>query len=111
MKTLGMMHPTDILTNASSDAIATMVSVAGTGQAFDTPTGAGFVSFGANVDFWVRFGSTVATVPTTSSTANTTANTSVLNPTVRNIGSTLACTGISIVSASTGYIVMEWFLR
>jgi hypothetical protein len=110
MKTLGMMHPTDIPTFGSTDAIGTMVAVAGTAQAFDTPSGAGYVSFSANsIDFYVAFGSTNASVPTVSSTPGTTANRSIPNPDVRNIGSTLTCTGISIVSPSTGIIVMEWF--
>lgn len=110
MKTLGVLHQTDIPTFGSTDAIGTMVSVAGTAQAFDTPTGAGFVSFSSNnIDFYVAFGSTNAAVPTTSSTPGTTANRSVPNPDVRNIGSATVCTGISIVSPSTGIIVMEWF--
>lgn len=111
MKTLGMMHPTDIPTFGSTDAIGVMVAVAGTAQAFDTPAGVGYVSFSANggIDYFVAFGSTLAAVPTTSSTPGTTKNVSIPNPDVRNIGSTLSCTGISIVSASTGVISMEWF--
>jgi hypothetical protein len=109
MKTLGMLHPTDVLN--ASDAIGTAVCVAGAAQAFDTPAGAGFVSFSAvsGLDFYVAFGSTGASVPTTSSTAGSTANRSVLNPTARNIGSTQSCTGISIVSGGAGIVVMEWF--
>jgi hypothetical protein len=109
MKTLGMLHPTDVLNY--SDAIGTVVCVAGTAQAFDTPAGAGFVSFSptGGIDFYVAFGSTGATVPTTSSIAGTTANRSVANPTVRNIGSTLSCTGISVVSGSAGVVTVEWF--
>lgn len=110
MKTLGIMHPTDIPTFGSTDAIGTMVSVANTAQAFDTPAGAGYVSFSSNsIDFFVAFGSTNAAVPTTSSTPGTTTNRSIPNPDVRNIGSTASCTGISIVSASVGVITMEWF--
>lgn len=110
MKTLGIRNSAEIPTFGSTDAIGTMVAAAGTAQAFDTPSGAGFVSFASNgIDFYVAFGSTNAAVPTTSSTPGTTANRSIPNPDVRNIGSTASCTGISIVSPSTGVIVMEWF--
>lgn len=111
MKTLGMLHPTDIPTFGSTDAIGYMIAAAGTAQAFDTPSGAGFVSISQSggIDVYVAYGSTNAAVPTTSSTPGTTANRSILNPDVRNIGSTAACTGISIVSPSTGVIQMEWF--
>ena len=68
------------------DFVQAVVLVANTGQAFDTPAGMGSVLFSMNADFYARYGSTAAAVPTTSSTA---ATGSELNPTARNIGSSL----------------------
>lgn len=107
MKNIGILHPTEIL--PSPDYVQQCVFVAGTGQAFDVPTGAGYVTFSASVDFWVRYGSTAASIPTTSSTGSST--NAELNPTARNVGSTLSCTGVSVISASTGYLTMNWFGR
>lgn len=98
----GLLHPTDIL--RYPNRVATAVLVANTGQAFDIPTGAGIVSFGANVDFYVQYGSTAAAVPTTSSTATST--NSELNPTARSVSGT---TGFSIVGPSAGVVTMSFF--
>ena len=93
MKTFGTRNPTEVL--STPDFVQSVVLTSGVAQAFDTPTDAGFVVFAINSDYWVRYGSTGAVSPTTSSTG---ASGSELNPTSRNIGSTLACTGISIYS-------------
>lgn len=105
MKTLGVMHPTDVPVN--SDSVQQAVLVANTGQAFDVPTGGRYVVFGGNVDFLVRWGSTTASVPTTSSTGSST--NSEMNPLSRNIGSTASCTGYSIVSSVAGIVTASWF--
>jgi hypothetical protein len=107
MKTLGTLHPTEIV--SSPDVVQQAVLAAGTGQAFDVPTGGAYCLFSSNVDLWVRYGSTAASIPTTSSTGSST--NAELNPTARNIGSTLGCTGISIISASSGYATMAWYTR
>lgn len=85
---------------ASPDYTQAVILSSGVGQAFDVPTGMGIVGFSMSADFWVKYGSTAAAVPSTSSTAGS--STPELNPTYRNIGSTLNCTGISIISESTG---------
>lgn len=105
MKGTGLTHPFDII--SSPDYVGHGVLASSVGQAFDTPTGAGFVVFSSNVDFFVRYGSTAASVPTTSSTGSST--NAELNPTTRNIGSTAACTGISVISANAGIVTMSWF--
>ena len=106
MKTAGIRNVSEIL--ASPDTYTNVVLAAGTGQAFDVPSGAGLVGFSFNTDIWVRYGSTSAQVPTTSqSSASSTG--SELNPTIRNFGSTLGCTGISIVSAGAGAGSLTWF--
>lgn len=105
MKTLGIPHPTEVV--VSSDTIQQCVFAAGTAQAFDVPPGAGYVGFSSNVDFWVRYGSTTVSIPTTSSTGSST--NAELNPIARNLGSTLSCTGYSVISASTGYLTMAWY--
>ncbi len=107
MKPIGTLHPTEILT--FPDNVQQCVFVANTGQAFDVPTGTNFVNFSSNVDFFVRYGSTAASIPTTSSTGSST--NAELNPTVRNIGSTLSCTGVSVVSAFAGILTMGWYGR
>ena len=99
----GLLHPTDVL--AAPNFINVAVLAAGTGQAFDTPSGASIVTFGASIDFYVKYGSTSAAVPTTSmSTGNANGE---LNPTVRNVRSS---TGLSLISASAGNVTMSWFV-
>ena len=88
------------------DFVQAVVLVANTGQAFDTPAGMGSVLFSMNADFYARYGSTAAAVPTTSSTA---ATGSELNPTARNIGSSLTTTGISLISESAAKGSLAWF--
>lgn len=105
MKQTGLLHPTDV--PGISDSVQTAVLAANTGQAFDTPAGAGYLIFAGSVDFYVKYGSTTATVPTTSSTSLTT--NSELNPTARNLNSTAACTGISIISALAGVVTLSWY--
>ena len=106
MKNTGLGNANEIL--ASPDTYTNVVLAAGTAQAFDVPSGAGFVAFSFNTDIWVKYGSTGAQVPTTSqSSASSTG--SELNPTIRNIGSTLACTGVSIVSAAAAAGSLTWF--
>lgn len=107
MKNSGLLHPTEII--AVSDTVQQAVLVGGTGQAFDVPSGARYCSFAPSLalDFWVRYGSTAASIPTTSSTGSST--NSELNPTTRNIGSTAMTTGISLVAASAGYVTISWW--
>lgn len=106
MKTIGVMHPTDSVPTFS-DTIGVAVLAAGVGQAFDTPTGAGMVLFGADCNFFVRYGSTGAAVPAASSAGSSSGV--EYNPTARNNVSTAACTGISIISPSSGIVTMSWF--
>jgi hypothetical protein len=88
-----------------------VVAVAGTGQAFDVPAGAPLCwsSRGSGIDYLgaLRLDGN-ASIPTTSSTPGSSTN-AELNPSSRNIGSTLSCTGLSVVSASTGYLTMAWY--
>lgn len=105
MKTLGVKNSQEILT--PSNLTQAVVLSSGVAQAFDVPTGAGFVAFAFDNSFWVKYGSTGALVPSTSSSAGTTS--SELNPTARNLSSTLACTGISIVSDYATKGSLSWF--
>lgn len=108
MKGTGLTHPQDII--STPDTVQRAVLAAGTGQAFDIPALGSYVIFGSNVDFLVRWGSTAAAVPTTSSTAVSTDLTE-LNPTARNVGSTADTTGFSIIAATTGIVTMSWYTR
>jgi hypothetical protein len=105
MRGTGLLHNTDII--GVSDTVTTVALTSGTGQAFDTPTGARYGMFTFNVDIWVAYGSTGATSPAASSTVGSTKL--ELNPTIRNIGSTLDCTGVSVYSDLTGKGVIVWY--
>lgn len=111
MKTIGTKNSAEI--TAFSDFIQQAVLVANTGQAFDMPNAAGQINFTGTVgvDLWVRFGSTAAAIPTTTTTGGSTTNNTVLNPGLRNISSTMNCTGYSVISATTGVAVMEFWSR
>lgn len=104
MKNTGTRNPTEIL--GAPDFVQSVVLSSGVGQAFDSPAGAGFVAFAMNADVWVRYGSTGAVAPTSSSTA---ATGSELNPTIRNIGSTLTTSGISLYSETPAKGSLAWF--
>ena len=88
------------------DFVQSVVLTSGTGQAFDTPTGMAYAVFAMSNDFWVKYGSTGAVVPTTSSTA---ASGPELNPTARNVGSTATTTGISIISDYAAKGSIAWY--
>lgn len=105
MKGTGLSHPLDII--SSPDYVQQAVLASSIGAAFDTPTGAGFVVFGSNGDFMARYGSTAASIPTTNSTGSST--NAEMNPTARNVGSTLSCTGISLIAASACIVTLSWF--
>lgn len=107
MKTLGTLHPTE--TPTVSDTIQQAVFVANTAQAFDVPPGGCMVAFASDVNFWVRYGSTGASIPTTSSTGGST--NAELNPLQRNVVSTASCTGYSVISPSSGYFTASWYGR
>jgi hypothetical protein len=107
MKTLGTRNSAEVI--SQPDFVQSVVLSSGVGQAFDTPTGAGYVVFSMNADFWVRYGSTAASAPTTSSTSGST--NAEFNPNIRNITSTLACTGISLVSETAAKGSLAWYSK
>lgn len=90
------------------DYTQAVVLSSGVGQAFDVPAGMGFVGFSLTEDFWVKYGSTAAAVPSTSTTAGT--SSPELNPTYRNLSSTAKTTGISIVSDAAAKGSINWYL-
>lgn len=102
----GTRNPTEIL--GRPDFVQPVVLTTGTSNAvsFDTPTGMGYVAFAMNVDFWAVYGSTGVTIPATNSTGSTG---SELNPTIRNIGSTQSCTGITLASEYAGKGSLAWY--
>lgn len=79
-------------------------------QAFDAPAGRPIANFSFNADVWVSYGTTAAAIPTTTSTASTTAN-AELNPSTRNLGSTVACTGISLASEVAAKGSISWYAK
>lgn len=94
---------------AVPDFVQNVVLAANTGQAFDTPTGMAYVVFSFNADFWAKYGSTSAAIPTSSSTIGSSALSSELNPTARNIQSTATTSGISLIADSACKGSMAWF--
>lgn len=105
MKALGIHNSNEIIQRP--DFVQAVVLASSVGQAFDVPAGAGFVAFSFSDNFWVLYGSTAAGLPSSSSTGGST--NSELNPTVRNIGSTASCTGISISSPNAQAGSLTWW--
>lgn len=101
----GLLHPTEILRAPNYVNVAVLSS--GVGQAFDIPAGVQYVYFGANIDFYVKYGSTAAALPSSSLVDGSAAE---CNPTSRNIGSTNATTGLSVIAAAPGNVTMSWFV-
>lgn len=97
----------DIL--SSPDFVTNVVLSSGVGQAFDVPTGARVCVFAFNQDFWARYGSTNAAAPSSSSTVGSSTLASELNPTARDIGSTVNTTGISVYSDSAAKGSIAWY--
>jgi len=100
------LNPADIL--RAPNYVNTAVLSSGVGQAFDVPAGCQFVFFGANCDFHVKYGSTAAALPTSSLS---TGSGNEINPTARNIGSSNATTGLSVITGTTGggFVTMSWY--
>lgn len=105
MKAMGINNTDEIM--QAPDFVQAVVLASSVGQSFDTPAGAGFVVFSFSDNYWVRYGSTTAGLPSSSSTAGS--STSELNPTARNIGSTASCTGISISSPNAQVGSISWW--
>lgn len=94
----------------SSASLATCVfTAASSGHAFDTPAGTRNVLFSATCDFYAAYGTTAATVPSSDTTAGSSAFGPVeLNPTIRHL--TTASTGFSLVtSATAGVVTMAFY--
>ena len=105
-KGTGVPTPAILATPAYIQAVV-LATGSSNAQAFDTPAGMGYVGFSMNQDFWVDYGSTAAVIPSSSTTAGS--SSPELNPTYRNIGSTLSCTGISIASEYITKGSINWF--
>lgn len=99
MRPLSVLRPANIIQFA--DFVETCLLTTSQ-QAFDIPTGAGFVSFGCNGNYAVLFGSTAVVWPAATSTNSSGAE---INPTMRALASTLDCTGFSVISSSAGPVL------
>ena len=86
------------------DFVQGVVLASSVPQAFDTPAGMGYVSFSFDSDVYVKYGSTATGYPSSSATAGTTFGERIpgaaATQTMRNIQSTAACSGISLVGAA-----------
>ncbi len=93
------------------DTVTSTVFASTAPQAFDIPTGARFAGFSFNGDIAVKFGSTAAQWPATaSSAANTGTSASEINPGIRNFGSTLGSTVMSIAPAAACQGTISWWM-
>jgi len=101
----GPVVRTDAILSAP-DYTQGVVLAAGVAQNFDAPAGVGFVNFAFNTDIWVRYNGT-AVIPTSSTTLGS--SSPEFNPTMRNISSTAACTGVSVISPTTGAGSIAWY--
>lgn len=99
------LNPFNVLN--APDFVQPVALSSGVGQAFDTPAGAKYVAFGMNGDFWVKWGSTAAVAPSTSSTGS---SGSEINPTLRSIGSSAGTTGFSLYSETAVKGHLAYFL-
>ena len=107
MRPIGLTDPGSFAPSVPDTFGAQLISSAGAVVAQDWPSGAKLVNFSAGFDFWVDWGSTGATVPT-SSVAGSTAFQMSQNPGLRVIPPT---TGYSVVAASSGVISAEFWGR
>ncbi len=82
--------------------IDAMVLVANVAQTYTVPTGANYMNFSGNTNFYVKIGGT-ATVPTATTA---TGSSSMLNPTLRSVG---GVTSVSIIAPSAGIVTIESF--
>lgn len=106
-KGMGIRNSGEILSFPDFTQAVVLATGSSNAQAFDVPSGMAYCAFAFNADFWVKYGSTAVVIPSTSTTAGST--TPELNPTVRNIGSTQSCTGISIASESVCKGSINWY--
>ncbi len=104
---IGVLHPTDNLPFPRY-VNHCVFAAASSGHAYDVPAGANFVSFSADCNFAVRYGSTAAAYPSSDVTDG---SGNEINATMRNIGSTLTTTGISLIAPSSGIVTLSWFAR
>ena len=107
-RTLGTGNQNEV--PSYSNGVMQLVLAANTAQAVDMPASMGFVevSPSAGVDAWVMYGSTQAAIPTTS-TIVASSTMAVLNPGIRNVISTQATTGLSVISATSGYATLSFW--
>jgi len=104
LQPLSLLRPANILSRPDYVDHCLLTTSA---QAFDVPSGAGFVLFASNADFACKYGSTGATWPS-SNVVDGSGN--EINPTARCIGSTKATTGLSLIAPTAGGIVtLAWF--
>ena len=82
----------------SADSVATVVLTSGVAQQVKVPLEARAVFFGFDADIWVTYGIPVAAIPSSYSSAGSTAC-AEFNPTARYFDSANATTAISIISA------------
>ncbi len=110
MRGIGTRNQAEI--TAPPDTITQTVFATTAPQAFDIPSGANYVGFSFNGDISVQYGSTKANWPATaSSAANTGTSNGEINPSIRNIGSTLGTTVISIAPAGACQGSLSWWSK
>lgn len=100
----GLLHPTEII--VVPDTVSYAVLASSVGQTFDVPAGCKFVVFGADCNFMAKYGATNAAIPGASATGSSAGE---YNPISRNLLSTQATTGISVISPTTGIVSMAWY--
>lgn len=104
MKAIGIHNTNEIMQRP--DFVQAVVLASSVGQSFTPPAGAGFVAFSFPDNFWVNYGNTSAGLPAATSTGS---SNSELNPTVRNIGSTLSTSVISVSSPNAQAGSISWW--
>lgn len=104
MRTYGALSPINGIPMPADTFGAVVISSAGAVATFDWPAGVQLAAFSGPMNFWVNWLSTNAAVPSTASAGTTvTSGANELNPTIRQVTTSLS-TGYSVSADSSGVI-------
>jgi hypothetical protein len=110
MRTIGLMHPTDLIPVPPDTVGTAVISSASAVVALDYPDDAHLVRFGSTAGFWLDMESTSVAIPTASSKGTTAArNEYVESGMYYQIPGD--STGLSITAATSGVVSLSYWRR
>lgn len=110
MRSIGTFNQRAIL--SPPNLVTQVVLASSVAQAFDVPTGAMYAQISMDLNCYAKYGSASALNPTTSSSAGSSSCEQLLasnGPHLRNLSSTLACTGLSLISTGAAVGSISWY--